>query len=219
MKLLLPRLWECQLILQEETKFISANGANALYHFLDVLKRWKGVKRLLGPLEDKQIWKRHILNSLQLLMLVPTATRWLDVGTGNGFPAIAIASNLIEIPNAYVYCVETDVRKCAFIAAVGREVGLPLFVTPRRIEDILPGSIQQLEVITARAFKNLNGLVAVALPYLITGAVGIFPLGSKIVNGKIELITNNVCRAEWFVSSSDPESIIVRVSSSRRAPT
>ncbi|MDB5680584.1 MAG: rsmG, partial [Sphingomonas bacterium] len=38
-----------------------------------------------------QIWARHIVDSLQLVALGPEGP-WLDIGTGAGFPGLAVAS-------------------------------------------------------------------------------------------------------------------------------
>jgi len=45
-----------------------------------------------------EVWRRHIVDSAQLLLHVPRGTvgPWLDLGTGAGFPGLVIAILLPE---------------------------------------------------------------------------------------------------------------------------
>src|SRR4051812_25059785 len=46
------------------------------------------------------LWTRHISDSLQLLDLAPDARVWIDLGSGAGFPGLAIACALADTPGA-----------------------------------------------------------------------------------------------------------------------
>ena len=61
------------------------------------------------------VWTRHIADSAQLLALAPGASRWVDMGSGAGFPGLVIAIQLADVPGAVVHCIESDQRKCAFL--------------------------------------------------------------------------------------------------------
>ena len=77
------------------------------------------------------VWTRHIANSAQLLALAPYARRWLDMGSGAGFPGLVIAIQLVETPGAVVHCVESDQRKCAFLREVARATRAAAQNSPR----------------------------------------------------------------------------------------
>ena len=54
--------------------------------------------------------QRHTDDSLQLLALAPdTATRWIDLGSGGGFPGLVIAIAAVEHrPAMHVTLIESD---------------------------------------------------------------------------------------------------------------
>src|SRR5690349_14218219 len=78
------------------------------------LSRWQGIKNLVGPSTLAQVWERHIADSLQLLDYAPAGSRWLDLGTGAGFPGLVVAIAGAEQGIA-VSLVESNDRKCAFL--------------------------------------------------------------------------------------------------------
>lgn len=191
-------------------QFSAPGSFEAMKRFAQLLREWQNTTSLMGATDIPKVWNRHILNSLQLTTLAPAATRWLDIGSGNGFPAVVIASALLNTPNACVHCVESDARKCAFLLTVARATGLPLIVHPHRIGALEPRSFRSIEAVTARAFAPLAELIRTADPYIALGAVGIFPLGpqTRLIRSPVDPRYNQ----EWFASNIDPRSLIVRVS-------
>jgi len=61
------------------------------------------------------IWVRHFADSLQVSQAVPEARRWLDLGSGAGFPGLVTAITFADEPGARVHLIEADQRKCAFL--------------------------------------------------------------------------------------------------------
>lgn len=48
-------------------------------------------QNLISPASIASIWSRHIVDSLQLIRLAPASGRWMDIGTGGGFPGLVVA--------------------------------------------------------------------------------------------------------------------------------
>ena len=69
--------------------------------------------------------------SAQLLALAPQAKRWVDMGSGAGFPGLVIAIQLADVPGAIVHCIESDGRKCAFLREAARATGAAAADSPR----------------------------------------------------------------------------------------
>src|SRR3989339_1794050 len=68
--------------------------------YLDELKKWNQKFNLIGPATDEEIIKRHFLDSLSVLSVLPElpdAPCLLDVGSGAGFPGIPVKIVLPEI--------------------------------------------------------------------------------------------------------------------------
>ena len=59
--------------------------------FVDMVVAENSVQNLVSPASIPAIWVRHVVDSAQLINLAPkTATRWVDIGTGGGFPGMII---------------------------------------------------------------------------------------------------------------------------------
>lgn len=147
--------------------------------YVDLLRRWQDVKNLVGPRTLDRVWMRHIADSAQLLPLVPTARKWIDIGSGAGFPGMVLAILLRDRTDSEVHLVESNSRKCAFLRAVSRETGARAQVHAGRIEDVLP-RLGRADVITARALASLSDLIGLSKDLLRTGAIGIFPKGQDL---------------------------------------
>lgn len=109
----------------------------------------------------------HVADSLAGItsfVTLPQATL-LDVGSGGGFPGLALA---ICMPGTRVTLVESVRKKAVFLEAAVRAVGLAdrVTVVARRAEDLAPG---QWDIVTARAVGGLADLVEVGLPLLANG--------------------------------------------------
>src|SRR3974390_3446732 len=99
---------------------VSRETEERLTTFVDLLRRWRKVTNLVSESTFASVWTRHIADSAQLIALVPRATRWVDIGSGAGFPGLVMAIQLAGIPNAVVHCIESDKRKCAFLREAER---------------------------------------------------------------------------------------------------
>src|SRR5262245_32831211 len=62
--------------------------------FVALLLRWQRTTQLVSAATVPQLWTRHIADSLQLLALQPQASRWIDLGSGAGFPGLVLACGL-----------------------------------------------------------------------------------------------------------------------------
>lgn len=158
---------------------ISQNTLPAFEIYVDLLRRWQDVKNLVGPRTLDQIWTRHIADSAQLLRLAPDARRWIDIGSGAGFPGLVLAILMREEPDREVHLVESNSRKCAFLRAVSRETGARAQVHAGRIQDVLP-RLGGADFLTARALAPLPELLTLGKDLLRTGALGLFPKGQDL---------------------------------------
>ena len=60
--------------------------------YRQLLEKWQQTINLVGPSTIPEFWTRHVADSAQLLTLVPkTARKWVDLGSGGGFPGLVIA--------------------------------------------------------------------------------------------------------------------------------
>lgn len=136
---------------------VSRETADRLQVLVDTLARWQKSINLVGRATLDDVWTRHVLDSAQLLPLIPDSAETLvDLGSGGGFPGLVIAA---LAPRLQVTLVEADARKAAFLGEASRRMGLERMPTIRigRIESVEPATS---DVITARALAPLAQLLA-----------------------------------------------------------
>jgi 16S rRNA (guanine527-N7)-methyltransferase len=75
---------------------VSRETLDRLATYEQLLRHWQKTINLVAPSTLDAIWHRHFADSAQLLALAPTATTWLDLGSGAGFPGLVIAVMLAE---------------------------------------------------------------------------------------------------------------------------
>ena len=148
---------------------------------VDLLARWRKATNLIAESTFPTVWTRHIADSAQLLALSGGAKRWLDMGSGAGFPGLVVAIQLADAPGAVVHCVDSDQRRCAFLREAARATGAPAVVHPARVEDLGPDATGSVDCVTARAFAPLLKTLEFAKPWLVGGAVGLFPRGRSAI--------------------------------------
>ncbi|WP_158815944.1 16S rRNA (guanine(527)-N(7))-methyltransferase RsmG [Methylocapsa sp. S129] len=156
---------------------VSRETGDRLAIFVDLLARWRKVTNLISEATFAEVWLRHIADSAQLLALAPQAKRWVDLGSGAGFPGMVLAIQLADTPGAQVHLIESDQRKCAFLREVARATGATAQIHAARIESIAPEALMPVDAVTARAFAPLPILLDFAKVWLAGGAVGVFPRG------------------------------------------
>jgi 16S rRNA (guanine527-N7)-methyltransferase len=118
---------------------------------------------------DRQgILRDHLADSLVALELpeVRNARAMADLGAGAGFPGLPLA---IALPGAHVSLVESNGRKCAFIAGAVEACGLRnAAAVHARVEEWSAG-LGACELVTARALAPLAVVAEYAAPLLTVG--------------------------------------------------
>lgn len=122
-------------------------------HFAEQLAQHGETLGLIGPLELPRLWTRHIINSALLAPLLHPG-RVGDVGSGAGFPGLALA---IARPDVQFVLIEPMARRCEWLDGQIAELGLDNVVVERsRAEDVLLH--RALDQVTARAVSALRTL-------------------------------------------------------------
>ncbi|MEA2977256.1 MAG: rRNA (guanine527-N7)-methyltransferase [Alphaproteobacteria bacterium] len=153
---------------------------NRLDRFIAVLLQWQEHTNLIADSTIPELWSRHVADSLQLIPLAPEARIWIDLGSGGGFPGLAIACALADKPGTKVHLVESKAKKCVFLREAALAAGVPAIIHNQRIEDFAAHPPERADVVTARALKPLPELLALAYPLLKTGAQGLFLKGQDV---------------------------------------
>jgi 16S rRNA (guanine527-N7)-methyltransferase len=159
---------------------VSRETEERLELLVSELVRWQAAKNLVSSSTLRDVWTRHIADSLQLHSLAPEAANWLDLGSGGGFPGLVIGICLAEKTGGHIDLVESNSRKCAFLRHAARITGSPVTVHCARIEDVIADFVVKVDIVTARALAPLPLLLGWCEELLRTGAIGLFPKGQHL---------------------------------------
>lgn len=155
---------------------VSRETFEELKAFESMVGLWGSRINLVAPSTLTDVWNRHILDSAQLAPLAPQAIRWLDLGSGGGFPGLVLAFLLKERPGAHIDLVESNRKKAGFLQAVIGQFSLPARVHARRINEQIE-DVENPQIVTARALAPLRELLGLASPWLARGATGLLHKG------------------------------------------
>ena len=179
--------------------------------FVDLLARWRRTTNLIAESTFPAVWTRHLADSAQLLPLAEGATRWLDMGSGAGFPGLVVAMQLAGTRGATVHCVDSDQRRCAFLREATRATGAPAVIHAARVEAIDREAVGAVDCVTARAFAPLLKTLEFAKPWLERGAVGLFPRGRSAPGDLEREPPSPAFAVEALPSVIDVDAVILRV--------
>jgi 16S rRNA (guanine527-N7)-methyltransferase len=197
---------------------VSRETTARLDRYVELLLEWQRRQNLIAPSTEPILWTRHIADSLQLIPLAPEARIWVDLGSGAGFPGLALACALADLPGTQpvqVHLIESNGKKAAFLRETARVIGLPVTVHGERIANFVLHAPDRIDAVTARALAPLSKLLVEASPLLKKGALGLFPKGQDV---EAELTTASKCwsiQATLVPSRTDPRSRIVVVTDAK----
>jgi 16S rRNA (guanine527-N7)-methyltransferase len=128
--------------------------AEKLAAFHALLSRWNQKINLTSLADPDESIDRLILEPLLAARHVsPAATRFMDVGSGGGSPAIPLK---LALPHLKLTMVEAKVRKSAFLREASRHLYLTATdVETTRVEELLaqPRLHESFDLITMRAVR------------------------------------------------------------------
>jgi 16S rRNA (guanine527-N7)-methyltransferase len=153
----------------DPTAALDPQARAALQTVLDLLAEERAS---VSSIVDKRAWRVHVADSLTGLEIADlrNATKIADIGSGAGFPGLALA---VALPQAEVDLIESIGRKCDFMERAIEASGISnARVVNARSEELATGeSRESYEAVTARAVGRLSTLAELASPLLKDGGV------------------------------------------------
>jgi len=106
-----------------------------IQQYIKILLTWNEKVNLTAIRDPLEILHRHFCESMYAAEAIPLEKgRLADVGSGGGFPGLALK---IIRPGLHVFLVESNIKKVTFLAEVIRELGLSgAQVLARRYEEL-----------------------------------------------------------------------------------
>jgi 16S rRNA (guanine(527)-N(7))-methyltransferase RsmG len=131
---------------------------------MEHLERWRKAMDLVGPgpLEP------HFQDAARAVAWLDASGPWADLGSGAGFPGIALAA---RNPKATVALVESRRKRAIFLKELASSCGLDnVEVLHQRVEALAPES---LAGVVARAFQPPAAMLKTVRPLLELGGIAV----------------------------------------------
>ena len=174
-----------------------------------LLSKWNKKINLIAPSTVGEIYKRHILDSIQIIPEISDDDIVLDIGSGGGLPSLIIAI----MTGARVYACERVGKKVQFMREVARKVNIQDRFTVLQ-EDVyqIDSSQYQFSVISARAFAEMSLIFKAGKPLLREGGKYVLLKGAIVDDelAKCHDIFNVTMEKKKSITSSSGSILIAR---------
>ena len=175
---------ENHLIIWNELKWEPSEKQLAQFiHLQELLKEWNKKTNLTRLVDGDDFWTAQVCDSLlplhEELQYPEVSHKYIDIGSGCGFPGIAIA---IAMPNSNITLLDSSNKKTTFLKEVSKEIGLDsrIKVVTERAEKAGrdPSLRNNFDYAIARAVASANVVAEYLVPFLnSTGQALIFKGG------------------------------------------
>ncbi len=195
--------------------------------YYEMLVEWNQMMNLTAITEYEDVLKKHFVDSLSLVKAVDLAgnLKLIDVGTGAGFPGLALK---IAFPGLKVTLLDTLNKRVQFLNEVIDRLNLgEVEAIHGRAEDLARDKDfrESYDICVSRAVANLSTLAEYCLPFV--------RLGGSFVPYKSEKISQELASAEnalsllggkvsdqkaFYLPGSDIYRCLILIEKDRRTP-
>lgn len=158
----------------------SAQQLEILNSFIEELLIWSQAFNLTSKASPSEIIREHILDSSFIADFLPKNGRFVDLGSGAGFPGIVIGA---MCPSRKVVLVESRRKKANFLKAVLRKIKIDnIEVFEGRVESFAKATIsgERFDVATTRATWGIHHFLVLSGPLLKNGGLAVTMQGPKV---------------------------------------
>ena len=164
---------------------------NQIENFLtyyEMLAEWNQVMNLTAITEYEDVMKKHFVDSISLVKAydVTKEAFVIDVGTGAGFPGLALK---IAFPNLQVTLLDSLNKRIQFLDEVIDKLNISGAETIHgRAEDLarVAGRREKYDLCVSRAVARLSTLSEYCLPFVKTGGLFISYKSEKVSEETVE---------------------------------
>lgn len=201
--------------LEELNISLTEEQINQFIRYYELLVEWNEFMNLTAITDYDEVMQKHFVDSLSLIKVFDVSKKVsvIDVGTGAGFPGLALK---IAYPNLQITLLDSLNKRIQFLNEVICELGLEgIEAVHGRAEDFAkPGKFREsFDLAVSRAVANLTTLSEYCLPFVKIGG-SFISYKSEKVNEEMEDAKKAIAILGGKVERSDefklPESDIYR---------
>lgn len=189
----------------QDTLHVPRETLELLNRFQDLLASEATRQNLIAASTFETLWGRHIVDSAQLLLHARANGRWIDLGTGAGFPGVVVA---VLGGATEVVLVEARRKRIEFLTTAVTLLGLD------RVARVFAGRAEQcdfppFDTISARAFAPLERLFAIGSRFAGPATRWVLPKG-RSAHAELEA-ARQTWQGEFRIEPSitDPHAAII----------
>lgn len=176
----------------------------------DLLLKWQDKINLVGKDTLNDVWRRHFLDSLQLINFISDKQKTIvDLGSGAGFPGMVLAICGYE----NVHLIESDSRKVAFLREVARITDTKISIHNCRIEN---NPIIKIDIFVSRALAPLEKLFKLIEKSVSHGTICFFHKGKNYSIENESALLNYQYDITVTQSVADLHGVVLRISNIRK---
>lgn len=194
--------------------------------YAENLVYWNERINLTAITDPEGIVKKHFIDSLALLQYcdIKTGAKMIDVGTGAGFPGLAIK---IARPDIKITLMDSTQKKLGVIEDILGKLSLDANIIHARAEEAGHDASlrEQYDFATARAVSNLRDLTEYCLPFVTIGGNFISMKGAdakselKIAEHAIEVLGGKVAKFNEYELDGCGERAVINILKVSKTPT
>lgn len=144
-----------------------ATAQARILRFAGDLVLWNDRLNLLSRNDVQNVISKHVASSMGVLLLTTAVpgSRWIDIGTGAGFPGMVLK---IARPELSLDLLDSARKRCIFLEEVRRGLELgPMPILQLRAETMLSRGegVGQYDIVTSRAVASLEDSLRVFGPF------------------------------------------------------
>lgn len=170
--------------------FLTEKQIGQFLRYYELLVEWNEKINLTAITEYQDVMKKHFIDSISLVKAfdVSQNASVIDVGTGAGFPGLALK---IAFPNLQMTLLDSLNKRVSFLDVVIKELGLIEIETVHgRAEDLAKEKKfrESFDLCVSRAVANLSTLSEYCLPFV--------KVGGQFISYKSEKIAEELKQAD-----------------------
>ncbi|MBT9134984.1 MAG: Ribosomal RNA small subunit methyltransferase G [Firmicutes bacterium] len=138
--------------------------------YSEMLREYNERFNLTAIVLESEVWRKHFLDSLSALLVLPHRARGIDIGSGAGFPGIPLA---IICEEMHFLLLDSLKKRVGFLQEVITKIGLATRVSALhgRAEDVARQSLyrEKFDFAISRGVAKLVVLCELSLPFVREG--------------------------------------------------
>ena len=204
---------------------LSEDQLDKFYDYMNILTEWNKVMNLTAITDPEEIILKHFIDSLTVLNSISKNSKIIDVGTGAGFPGIAIK---IAYPEIKVVLLDSLNKRIKFLNEVIEKLRLEnIEAVHGRAEEYGRNKDyrEKFDIAIARAVAPLNVLLEYLMPFVKNGGKCVCMKGSNsqeeidLSSNAIKMLGGRLIETEEFViPNTDIKRRIVEIKKIEETP-